>query len=84
MYNMKACIGRDLAGPIARSHARFCFKAAYDAAISLGDRPEPLLEECVNPGGCAIDLHLLCQIIINTERKQKIIRNFYLLSLKLL
>ena len=37
MYSMKACIGRDFAGDIARSHARFCFKLAYDAATSLAD-----------------------------------------------
>ena len=30
MYSMKACIGRDLAGDMARSHALFCFRAAYE------------------------------------------------------
>ena len=29
---MKACMGRDLAGEIARSHALFSFKAAYEFA----------------------------------------------------
>jgi len=28
MYNMKACIGSDLAGPIAKSQARFSFRLA--------------------------------------------------------
>jgi len=28
IYNMKACIGSDLAGPIANSHARFSFRLA--------------------------------------------------------
>jgi len=28
MYNMKACIGSDLAGLIAKSHARFSFRLA--------------------------------------------------------
>jgi len=27
---MKACIGRDFAGEMARSHALFCFRAAYE------------------------------------------------------
>lgn len=30
MYNMNACIGNDLAGEMARSQARFSFKASYD------------------------------------------------------
>ena len=29
IYNMKACIGNDLAGLIAKSHARFSFSFAY-------------------------------------------------------
>ena len=31
MYNMKACIGRDLAGEMARSHALFCFRESYES-----------------------------------------------------
>lgn len=31
MYNMKACMGNDLAGAIAKSHARFSLRLAYDA-----------------------------------------------------
>jgi len=29
---MNACIGRDLAGEMARSHALFSFRAAYESA----------------------------------------------------
>ena len=36
MYSMKACIGRDFAGAIAASHARFSFRASYDAAVAVG------------------------------------------------
>ena len=32
MYSMKACIGKYLAGEIARSHALFCFRASYESA----------------------------------------------------
>lgn len=32
MYSMKACIGRDLAGENASSHALFSFRAAYESA----------------------------------------------------
>ena len=32
MYSMNACIGRDLAGEMARSHALFCFRASYESA----------------------------------------------------
>jgi len=30
MYSMNACIGRDLAGEMARSHALFCFRASCE------------------------------------------------------
>ena len=36
MYSMKACIGRDFAGAMAASHARFSFRASYDAAVAVG------------------------------------------------
>ena len=32
MYSMNPCIGRDLAGEMARSHALFSFRAAYESA----------------------------------------------------
>lgn len=31
MYSMNACIGRDLAGEMARSHALFCFRASCES-----------------------------------------------------
>ena len=31
MYSMNACIGSDLAGEMARSHALFSFRAAYES-----------------------------------------------------
>ena len=40
MYSMKACIGNDLAGPMAKSHAFFSFNVVYEAdavAIALLD-----------------------------------------------
>ena len=36
MYSMNACIGKDFAGPIAASQARFSFPASYDAAVAVG------------------------------------------------
>ena len=36
MYSMNACIGRDFAGAIAASQARFAFRASYDAAVVVG------------------------------------------------
>lgn len=39
MYSMNACMGNDLAGAIANSHARLSFKLAYDADAA----PEALL-----------------------------------------
>jgi len=35
MYNMNACMGRDFAGEIARSQARFSFSDAYDDAAAV-------------------------------------------------
>lgn len=61
MYSMNACIGRDFAGAIARSHARFSFNDAYDdvaaaealaGALELGVKLEKL-------GGGGRFLHLL-------------------------
>lgn len=34
MYNINACIGRDLAGEIARSQARLSFSDAYDDDVA--------------------------------------------------
>ncbi len=31
MYNMNACMGRDFAGEMARSHARLSFRVSYEA-----------------------------------------------------
>ena len=31
MYSMNACIGSDLAGEMARSHALFCFRASCES-----------------------------------------------------
>lgn len=36
MYSINACIGRDFAGAIAASQARFSFKESYDAAVAVG------------------------------------------------
>jgi len=35
MYNMNACMGRDFAGEMARSQARFSFNDAYDDATAV-------------------------------------------------
>jgi len=35
MYNMNACMGRDFAGEMARSQARFSFSDAYDDAAAV-------------------------------------------------
>ena len=37
IYNMNACIGKDFAGEIARSQARFSFKDAYDSDAAATD-----------------------------------------------
>jgi len=59
MYSMKACIGRDLAGEIARSHALFSFRAAYaSVCFDVSTTFEGL---CVGngakPGGGGSDFH---------------------------
>lgn len=63
MYNMNACIGRDLAGEMARSQARLSFSDAYDdddvagvGALAGALELEAGLE---NPGGGGRFLHLL-------------------------
>jgi hypothetical protein len=44
MYSMKACMGRDLPGEIARSHALFTFRAAYEfVCLGVSDAFEGLL-----------------------------------------
>jgi len=48
MYSMNACMGRDFAGPIATSQARFSFRASSDAAVAVGfafDWEESLVAE---------------------------------------
>lgn len=72
MYNINACIGRDLAGEIARSQARFSFNDAYDAddaavgtlagALDVGARLE-------NPGGGGRFLHLLWSMDVYSRLK---------------
>jgi hypothetical protein len=37
MYSMNAFIGRDLAGDIARSQARFCFSFEYDDETAIDE-----------------------------------------------
>jgi len=59
MYNIKACIGSDFAGEMARSQARFSFSATYEAValvfvtgfVSLAPKDE-------KPGGGGSDFHL--------------------------
>lgn len=74
MYNINACIGRDLAGEIARSQARFSFNDEYDdddddtavgtlaGALELGARLE-------NPGGGGRFLHLLWSMDVYSRLK---------------
>lgn len=35
MYSMNACMGRDFAGAIAKSHARLVFNSSYEAVAAL-------------------------------------------------
>lgn len=61
IYSMKACIGRDLAGATAKSHARLAFNSSYDAvavvvAVALFDVLDCTDE--ANPGGGGRCFHL--------------------------
>jgi len=60
MYNMKACIGSDFAGEMARSHARFSFSWAYEAVALVFVTDFVNLTEDVDekPGGGGSDFHL--------------------------
>jgi hypothetical protein len=35
MYNMNACMGSDLTGEMAKSHARFCFSASRESTAAV-------------------------------------------------
>jgi hypothetical protein len=35
MYNMNACMGSDLTGEMAKSHARFCFSASWESRAAV-------------------------------------------------
>lgn len=61
MYNMNACMGRDLAGEMARSQARLSFSDAYDDDIAAVGAFAGALELGANenPGGGGRFLHLL-------------------------
>lgn len=43
MYNMNACMGSDLAGEMAKSHARFCFSASCEPRAAAAVVAEVLL-----------------------------------------
>jgi hypothetical protein len=46
MYNMNACMGSDLTGEMAKSHARFCFSASCDFRVATAVA-EDLLDSLV-------------------------------------
>jgi len=60
MYSINACIGSDLAGEIAKSHARLAFSCSYDvvaeedALLGAFEDDEFVFE---NPGGGGRCLH---------------------------
>jgi hypothetical protein len=48
MYNMNACMGSDLTGEMAKSHARFCFSASCESsAAAAASAAEDLLSVLV-------------------------------------
>lgn len=42
IYSMKACMGRDLAGATAKSHARLAFNSSYDAVAGRASKADLL------------------------------------------
>jgi hypothetical protein len=46
MYNMNACMGSDLTGEMAKSHARFCFSASWEFRVATAVA-EDLLDSLV-------------------------------------
>jgi len=66
---MKACIGRDLAGEMAKSHARLLFSSSYDA-FADADALLGVLDveaETLKPGGGGRFFHLDASVVVMTD-----------------